>query len=89
MKRNLTERPKPIRTVITQGNGFIISVIHQVPGATNGDGAIRCVYMASGASLSGFTLTNGATRASGDPSTEGNGGGVWCESTNAVVSVQL
>ena len=59
----------------------------QVPGAItgNGDGAIRCVYLASGASLSGFTLSNGATRTEGDPDLEQSGAGLWCEST-AVVS---
>jgi hypothetical protein len=40
----------------------------------NGGGGIWCVYLTNGASLSGFTLTNGA------------GGGVWCESASAVVS---
>jgi len=59
---------------------------YQLPVATNGDGAVRCVYVADGASLSGFTLTNGATRTQGDNWREQNGGGVWCESTNAFVS---
>ena len=52
------------------------------PGATviegegpAGDGAMRCAYLVEHAVLSGFTLTNGHTKTSGDSSYERSGGG--------------
>jgi PKD repeat protein len=44
----------------------------------NGRGTVRCVYLASDAILSGFTVTNGASY--------GSGGGVWCDSVGATIS---
>jgi hypothetical protein len=52
----------------------------QVPGTTNGTGAIRCIYLASGARLFGFTLTNGAV------SSSAYGGAVYCQSTTSTIS---
>ena len=76
---------KPI--TLTSVNGPEVTIIqgYQLPGATNGDGAMRCVYLTNGASLSGFTLTKGATLGTGE-SVQVNGGGLWCESTNARVT---
>ena len=70
---------KPVTVRSVNGPQFTIIRGYQVPGTINGDGAIRCVYLTNGASLSGFTLTNGSAGS-------GDGGGLYCQSATAVVS---
>jgi len=72
-------------------NGPLVTAIigNQVPVTTNGSGAIRCVYLASGASVTGFTLTNGATTGLSpayEPDDIVGGGGVYAPWSNSVVS---
>ena len=58
----------------------------------NGEAAVRCAYLTNGATLSGFTLTNGATYTSFFGDTTSNktyftsGGGAWCENTSALLT---
>jgi PKD repeat protein len=77
---------KPV--VVQSVNGPGATVIHGYRSAevTNQSSAVRCVYLTNQATLAGFTLTNGATPATGDVAKEQSGGAVWCESPSAVIS---
>jgi hypothetical protein len=72
-------------------DGPLVTLIQgqAAPGTTNGDGAIRCVYLGTNAVLSGFTLTNGHTRTAGDYYKEHGGGGAWCESSGMLINCTL
>ncbi|HTY88668.1 MAG TPA: PKD domain-containing protein [Candidatus Acidoferrum sp.] len=59
---------KPLALVSVNGPQFTV---------ISGGGVNQCISLTNGASLTGFTLTNGMTK--------NNGGGVWCASTNALV----
>jgi hypothetical protein len=84
INRVVVDKPLTLRSA----NGPDLTIIqgYQVPGTTNGGGAIRCVYLTNGASLSGFTLTNGATLDYLGGDEDETGGGIWAASTQALVS---
>jgi hypothetical protein len=78
--RVAVDRLLTVRSV--NGPAFTFIQGYQIPGTTNGDGAVRCVYLTNGATLDGFTITNGATVTGSD----GDGGGIYSESTSAVIT---
>jgi len=89
MAGDLTNRvalDKPL--IVISVNGPAVTVIQGAwdPATTNGPLAVRCAWLADGATLSGFTLQGGATRSAGDLFSLLSGGGAWNASTNAVVA---
>lgn len=79
----LTNRVAITNTITVQSvNGPDVTTIEGFN--TLGEEAVRCVYVGTNATLSGFTLMNGATRYNGSLSTEQNGGGAWCESSGVM-----
>ena len=84
----LTNRVAITNAITLQSvNGPTVTIIKGArdPTTTNGPAAVRCVYMTNGATLIGFTLTNGATLATGSDNDQ-YGGGVWSPSTDTVIS---
>lgn len=75
---------KPLRMLSV--NGPAETIIQGFQDATPPFEAVRCVYLTNGATLSGFTLTNGGTLAEGDLFREQSGAGAWCESTAVVIT---
>jgi hypothetical protein len=84
---SLTNRVAATKPVTVQSvNGPEVTVIQGEPLDSEDGVSARCVYLTNNATLSGFTLTNGATSDVGDWDFDDNGGGVWCEDFSAVVT---
>ena len=89
---NLTNRVLVANAItVLSVNGPEATIIqgYQMPLTTNGVAAVRCVYLTNGATLSGFTLSNGATLGNGlfygfFPQDDA-GGGVFCAQSNGIV----
>lgn len=90
MFSDLTNRvavDKPLALMSVNGAPHTIIQGAWDPATTNGPLAVRCAWLADGASLNGFTLCGGATRSTGS-SREALfcGGGVWGPPTALVMN---
>jgi hypothetical protein len=83
MYGQLTNRVTIDKAVTVQSvNGPAVTMIQGNMVFTN---AARCVYLTNGASLVGFTLTNGGTSEQLGAGIAGFGGGAWCETNGTVI----
>lgn len=81
--RVAVDKPLALRSV----NGPGVTAIRGAKDATsgsNGNAAVRGVYLADGASICGFTVTGGATRTTGSYPAEQTGGGVFTPSSGVI-----
>ena len=88
MKSDLTNRVALVRPLtVASVNGAAVTHIRGAwdPTTTNGPLAVRCAWLGDGATLNGFTLSDGASRG---PTLVGvvEGGGVWAASNTATVA---
>jgi len=85
---DLTNRVVLDKTVTVMSvNGAEFTFVQGARDATtNGPAAERCAWVGNWATLSGFTLTGGATRSSGDANTLQSGGGIWGLSANSLLT---
>lgn len=89
---SMTNRVSLSKAVVLRSvNGPAVTMIEgaAAAGGGDGDGAVRCAYVGTNATLCGFTLTNGHTRADGDLVLEQRGGGAWCEPSGMISNCVL
>jgi hypothetical protein len=88
MSGDLTNRVAADKALtVISVNGYASTIIEgKWDSATNGPAAVRCAWLTNGATLSGFTLRNGATRGGNVINVNLNhAGGAWL-SSNALIS---
>lgn len=78
---------KPITVRSVSGPDATVIEGYSIPGSFPWSlDSVRCAYLTNGATLSGFTLTNGSVRATAYVNLADPAGGVYCESPSAAVS---
>jgi hypothetical protein len=82
----LTNRVAITNAIIVQSlNGPSVTAIHGTP-LSGPQGPTRCAYLASGATLSGFTLAQAFTVLAFGSGIDNQGAGAWCEDATSVIT---
>ena len=78
---------KPVTVRSLNGSAATVIEGYSLPGSFPWSlSSVRCAYLTNGATLTGFTLTNGSVHATSYRNLSDLGGGAYCESTSAVFS---